>query len=66
MMDDIVYVPCEKSHMFCKKCFNDSLEKRGPRCPACDVPIPRQKEFPIPDKKRYIQNMLLICTTQVV
>ena len=52
-MKDIVYVPCDKNHMFCETCFHDSLERRGPRCPSCDTPIPRQKEFPIPEKKRF-------------
>jgi hypothetical protein len=50
-MKAIVYVPCDKCHMFCKLCFQSSLESRGPRCPCCDTPIPRQKEFPIPEKK---------------
>ena len=40
--------------MFCEKCFNDSIEKRGPRCPSCDTPIPRKraKDFCIPENKR--------------
>ncbi|XP_019856417.1 PREDICTED: E3 ubiquitin-protein ligase rnf213-alpha-like [Amphimedon queenslandica] len=56
---EIIYVPCDQSHMFCEKCFNDSIEKRGPRCPSCDTPIPRKraKDFCIPDykKKEYEQ-----------
>lgn len=51
-MKEIVYLPCEKNHIYCNKCFQDYKEKNGPRCPNCNTPIPRKDEFPIPENKK--------------
>ena len=58
----IVYIPCENNHMFCEKCFDDSIEKRGLGCPSCNTPIPRKKakDFCIPEGKRYTYNSNIV------
>ena len=51
-MKDVIYLPCDNNHMFCKACYQDSLEHNGPCCHICNTPISREMEFPIPEEKR--------------
>ena len=67
---DIVYLPCEKNHIYCKKCFQDYRSQHGPRCPNCNTPIPQQNEFPILKEKKLatklICNLLYLIYTEEI